>query len=70
LQNKPTTAVKEEALSPLPTNGAYMHHETCSFMMSYPAMSLGDRFYVSRKGGRWVGTPEGYKQHGHVWAWL
>ena len=19
--------------------------------------------------GRWVGTPKGYKQHGHVWAW-
>jgi len=30
----------------------------CSFMMLYPAMSLGDRFCVSRKGGtgggRWV----------------
>jgi len=28
-----------------------MHHETLSFMMSYPAKSLGDRFWVSRKGG-------------------
>ena len=35
-------------------------------MMSYPAMSLEDRFCVSRKGvmGRWVGVPKGCKQHG------
>ena len=29
----------------------YIRHETFSFMMSLPAMSLGLRFYVSRKGG-------------------
>ena len=28
-----------------------IHHETFSFMMSLPAMSLGLRFCVSRKGG-------------------
>ena len=28
-----------------------MCNETFSFMMSYLAMSLGDRFCVSRKGG-------------------
>ena len=32
-----------------------MHASMCceifSFMMSYPAMSLGDRFCMSRKGG-------------------
>jgi len=33
------------------TNVAYMRHETFSFMMSYLAMSLGDRFHMSRKGG-------------------
>ena len=36
----------------------YIRHETFSFMMSLPAMSLGLRFCVSRKGGtgggRWV----------------
>ena len=37
--------------NPLPINDAYISHETFSFMMSYPAMSLGDRFCVSRKGG-------------------
>ena len=31
--------------------GGYIHHETFSFMMSLPTMSLGLRFYVSRKGG-------------------
>ena len=39
--------------------------------MSLLAMSLGDWFCVSRKGGtggRWVGTPRGWKQHGCVWA--
>jgi len=30
-------------LNPLPTNDAYMHHETFSFMMSYPAISSRDR---------------------------
>ena len=29
----------------------YIRHETFSFMMSLPAMSLGLRFCVSRKGG-------------------
>ena len=46
--------------------------------MSLLAMSSGDRFGVSRKGGTggggWGGgggvTPEEYKQHGHVRAWL
>ena len=39
-------------------HSTYMHCETFSFMMSHPAMSLGDRFCVSRKGrtrgGGWV----------------
>jgi len=39
-------------INPLPTNDAYMHHEIFSFVMSYPAMCLGDRYYMSRKGGR------------------
>ena len=38
-------------INPLPTNDAYMRHETFSFMMSYPARTLGDRLCVSRKGG-------------------
>jgi len=28
---------------------------------------------IEQKGwdrGRWVGTPKGWKQHGHVWVWL
>jgi len=41
--------------------------------MSYPAVSLGDRFCMSQKGrtggGGCMGAPEGCKQHGHVWAW-
>jgi len=37
--------------NPLPTNDAYMCHETFSFMMSYPAMSLEDGFCMSRMGG-------------------
>jgi len=45
-------------MSPLSTNDAYMHCETFSLMMSYPAMSLGNRFCISRKGrsggGGWV----------------
>jgi len=40
----------------------YIRHETFSFMMSLPAMSLGLRFCVSRKGrtggGGWV-SPKG-----------
>ena len=36
----------------------YMYCKTFGFIMSYPAMSLGDRFCVSRNGGtggsRWV----------------
>jgi len=39
-----------EKLNPLTTNDAYMCHENFSFMMSLPAMSLGGRFYMSRKG--------------------
>ena len=26
-------------------------HETFSFMMSFPAMSFGDKFHMGRKGG-------------------
>jgi len=33
----------------------YIHHETFSFMMSLPAMSLKLRFCVSRKGRTWGG---------------
>ena len=35
----------------LQTNDAIRCHETFSFMKSHPAMSLGLRFCVSRKGG-------------------
>jgi len=56
-------------LGPLPTNGAYMHRETFSFMMSYLAMPLGDRFCMSRKGGTeeagWV-HPKGANSIGLV----
>ena len=49
-------------LNPLRPNVAYLQRETFSFMMSHPAMSLGDRFCDSRKGGTrgggWV-HPEG-----------
>ena len=38
-------------ISPLPTNDAFCRHETFTFMMSHPAMSLGDRLCASRKGG-------------------
>jgi len=38
-------------LNPLSTNDTYIRHETFSFMMSFPAMSFGDRFCFSRKGG-------------------
>ena len=48
--------------NPFPPNDALRCHETFSFMMSHPAMSLGDRFCDSRKGGTggggWV-HPEG-----------
>ena len=39
-------------------------------MMSYPEMSLGGRFCMSRKGGTGEvdGAPEGCKQHGRVCA--
>ena len=44
--------------NPLRPNVAYLQRETFSFMMSHPAMSLGDRFCDSRKrgtgGGGWV----------------
>jgi len=46
----------------------YICHETFSFMMSLPAMSLGFRFCVSRKGRTGGG---GCKQHRRVQtAWL
>ena len=38
-------------VNPLPTNDTDMCRQTFSFMISYLAMSLGVRFYVSRKGG-------------------
>jgi len=41
--------------------------------MSLPAMSFGDRFCMSGKGGTGEGGqvhPKGYKQHSHVWAQL
>ena len=38
-------------LKPFPPNDAIWRHETFSFMMSHPAMSLRDRLCVSRKGG-------------------
>jgi len=41
---------------------AYMCHK--KFMKLFPAMSLGDSLYTSRKGGGWDGT------HGYVWAWV
>ena len=43
--------VKPQLFNPLPTNDAIWRHETFSFMVSHPAMSLGDRLCVSRKGG-------------------
>ena len=39
------------SINPLSPNVAYLQHETFSFMMSHPAMSLGDRLCASRKGG-------------------
>ena len=46
----------------LPASDALRCHETFSFMMSHPAMSLRDRLCASRKGGAggggWV-HPEG-----------
>ena len=57
--------VSEIAVPMFPTlrpNVAYLQRETFSFMMSHPAMSFGDRFCDSRKGGTrgggWV-HPEG-----------
>ena len=56
------TIVNPHTLALLSPNVAYLQHETFSFMMSHPAMSLGDRFCDSRKGrtggGGWV-HPEG-----------
>jgi len=50
-----------------------LHHGKLGFVMSLPAMSLGDRFCMRRKKewnrGRWVGVLEGCRQHGNVWAW-
>ena len=49
-------------INPLRPSVAYLQRETVSVMMSHPAMSLGDRFCDSRKGGTggggWV-HPEG-----------
>jgi len=43
------------------------------FVMSLPAISLGDWFSVSRKGGTgevgWYIHPKDF-QHGCVWVWL
>ena len=42
---------------PFPPNDVIWHHETFSFMMSHPAMSLGDRLCVAKGGaggGGWV----------------
>jgi len=44
------------------------------FVMPLSAISLGDWFSVSRKGGTGGGglvcTPKGWKQHSCVWVWL
>jgi len=40
-----------DVLETLWGHSGYIRHETFSFMMSLPAMSLGLRFCVSRKGG-------------------
>ena len=40
-----------QSFNPLPTNDCKSRHETFTFMMSHPAMSLGDRLCASRKGG-------------------
>ena len=42
---------KNTVFNPLPTNDCKTRHETFTFMMSHPAMSLGDRLCTSRKGG-------------------
>ena len=55
---------KHQLINSFPLNDALRCHETFSFMMSHPAMSLGDtcRLCDSRKGGTggggWV-HPEG-----------
>jgi len=53
----------------LSTDGMNFH-----FVMSLLAMSLEYRFRMNRKGGpggRWVGSPSGWKRHGcTVSAWL
>ena len=36
-------------ISPFPPNDAIWHHETFSFMMSHPAMSLGDRTCLTKR---------------------
>ena len=65
--------------NPLPSNDSYMCCETFSLMMSYPAMSLRDRFCMSGRGGTggggWVhpkganymaiSIPIGWSQAGH-----
>ena len=44
--------VKNSVVNPLPTNDCKSLYETFSFMMSHPALSLRDRFCVSRKAGQ------------------
>jgi len=69
------TAVK---LNTLPANGAYIYHKIFSFMMSYLAISMGDRFCLRKKGqdrGRWVGAPKSassmtMSELGHEKPWL
>ena len=52
------------------TNDAIWRHETFSFMMSHPTMSLGDRLFVSRKGGTRGGGWVHPKRANSVWAQL
>ena len=49
----PSLTLSFLSVNPFPTNDAFWRHETFSFMMSHPAMSmsLGDRLCASRKGG-------------------
>ena len=51
-------------LCTLGPSAAYLHHETFKF---HDAIFLGLRFRMSRG---WVGTPEGCKQHDHIWSWM
>ena len=46
-----TSHDKKHRLNPFPPNDVIWRYETFGFMMSHPAMSLGDRLCASRKGG-------------------